>query len=355
VRPFVHESLPRRIVFGIGAVERVGDEVADLGSERVLLVADGNAAAIADGIAAQLGARLAARVGEVQQHVPEQRAAEARKVAADVGADGIVSVGGGSATGLAKAVAIDASIPIVAVPTTYAGSEMTPVYGITGEHKRTGRDARALPRIVVYDPALTVDLPAAVAGPSGLNAIAHCVEALYAPGSEPIGDLYAVEGIRVLARALPAVVADAHDLDARGDALYGAQLAGMALAIGGTALHHKVCHVLGGTYRLVHGEVNAAVLPHAAAYNAPAVATAMARVAEALGGPADAGAAGGLLFDLAGAIGAPTSLAGIGMPRDGLDRAAELAVADVGATNPRPIDVPSMRALLQDAFDGRRP
>ena len=221
MRAFVHEALPGRVLFGIDAVLRVAAEVAALGARRVLLIADGGAKPVADLLADQLGSLLAARLNEVRQHVPEELVATARKVVAGASPDSIVTIGGGSATGLGKVVAIETGIPLVVVPTTFAGSEMTPVYGITGEHKQTGRDLRALPRVVIYDPTLTMTLPKEVIGPSGLNAIAHCVEALYAPGSNPVGDLYAVEGVRILARALPAILDEPDDLGARGDALFG--------------------------------------------------------------------------------------------------------------------------------------
>jgi maleylacetate reductase len=355
VAPFTYDALPGRVVFAVGAVDRVADEVARLGSERVLVITDANAKATAEAIGERLGSRLAAMFADVRQHVPEELAAAARAAAADVDADGLVTVGGGSATGLGKAVAVETGVPIVAVPTTYAGSEMTPIYGITGAHKQTGRDLRALPKVVVYDPALTTGLPAEVTGPSAFNALAHCVEALYAPGANPIIGLLAEEGIRALGRSLPDAVRRPDDLDARSGTLYGAYLAGAALAVAGTALHHKLCHVLGGTYGLVHGDVNAVILPHAVAYNVPAVPEAMARVAAALGGPAEAGAAAGVLFDLAVAIGAPISLEAIGMPADGLDEAAALGVAEVGDSNPRPVDEPGLRALLQSAYEGSRP
>ncbi len=343
------------MVFGIDAVLQVVPEVTALGAGRVLLIADGAAQPVADLLADQLGSQLAARVSEVRQHVPEELVTATQSVVVASSPDAIVTIGGGSATGLGKAVAIETGIPLVVVPTTFAGSEMTPVYGITGEHKQTGRDLRALPRVVIYDPKLTMTLPKEVIGPSGLNAISHCVEALYAPGSNPIGDLYAVEGVRILARTLPAILDEPDDLEARGDALFGAHLAGKAFAVAGSALHHKLCHVLGGTFRLVHGEVNSVVLPHVTSFNAPAVPDAMARIAEALGGSPDGSAAAGLLFDLALRLGAPTSLDAIGMPADGLDFAAERAVAEVGSANPRLVDKASMRSLLQDAFDGRRP
>jgi maleylacetate reductase len=361
VKPFVHEALPGRVVFGVGSVGQVADEVAALGVGRVLLVVDEASKAVGDRIADDLGARYAGRLDEVRQHVPEELAADARRTAVETQADGVVTIGGGSATGLGKAIAVDPAaqasaggrVSLLAVPTTYAGSEMTPIYGVTGQHKQTGRDLRALPQTVVYDPVLTVGMPPAITASSGFNALAHCVEGLYAPGTDPIVALQAVEGIRALAGALPEAVDHPDDLDARGRALYGACLAGAVLAVAGTALHHKLCHVLGGTFGLVHGDVNAVVLPHVVAYNAAAAPEAMVAVAAGLGAsPGDEAVA---LRTLAERIGAPTSLAAIGMPADGLDVAAERAVSDTGTTNPRPPDVASLRALLQRAFDGAPP
>ncbi len=349
---FVYNALPGRVLFGVGSIDRVGAELDGLPG-RVFLVAGGSSAPIGDRIAAQLGARVAGRFDEVAQHVPEDLAERARQAAVGAGAEVVVTVGGGSAVGLGKAVAVHAGVPLVAVPTTYSGSEMTPFYGLTtGRQKRVATDLRALPRIVVYDPALTVGLPASVTAATGFNALAHCVEAFYAPGANPVTSLMAEEGIRALGRSLPTSVDSPADLDARGHALYGAYLAGAALAVTGTALHHKLCHVLGGTFGLVHGDVNAVVLPHVVAFNAGAVPAAMARVSAALGGPADPSAAAWRLADLAARIGAPTSLAQLGMPAAGLDSAAEQTVAAVGATNPRPVDVAAVRALLQAAFEG---
>ena len=360
---FVHEALPGRVVFGVGAVGQVADEVAALGLGRVLVVAGGSSKAVGDRIADDLGDRCAGRLDEVRQHVPEELAATARRTAVEARADGVVTVGGGSAIGLGKAIAVNPDTPgsrgrvtVVAVPTTYSGSEMTPIFGVTGEHKHTGRDLRALPRVVVYDPALTVGLPPTVTAASGFNALAHCVEAMYAPGTNPVVELQAIEGIRSLARALPQAVERPDDLDARGRALYGGYLAGTAFAVAGTALHHKLCHVLGGSFGLVHGDVNAVVLPHVVAYNADAAPDAMAAIASALGAAdGQAGQAAGELYDLAHRIGAPTSLAALGMPADRLDAAAERAVAETGTTNPRPPDTASLRALLQRAFDGAPP
>ncbi len=349
---FVYDALAGRVVFGDGTVGRVPDEAGLLGGGRVFLIADAQARAIADDVACALAARLVARWDEVAQHVPTGLAERARRAAGEAGADLLVCIGGGSSTGLAKAIALTTDVPILAVPTTYAGSEMTPIYGLTGEHKQTGRSLAVLPKTVIYDPLLTLGLPPGVTAASAFNAIAHCVEALYGPGHNPITSLMALEGIRAIARSLPVAVADGADVDSRRDLLYGAWLAGVSLATTGTALHHKLCHALGGTYDLVHGDVNAVVLPHAVAYNTPGAPAEMRGVAEALGAPD--GDAAGALHDLAVAIGAPTDLGAIGMPYEGLDEAAARAAADT-TVNPVPVDAQSVRSLLEQAWRGERP
>ena len=219
-----------------------------------------------------------------------------------------------------------------------------------GGQKKTGRDPRVLPRTVIYDPELTLGLPPALAAVSGMNAIAHAVEALYAVDANPVISLIAEEGMRALAAGLPAVLGAPHDIDARSNALYGAWLCGIALNGCAMALHHKLCHTLGGSFNLPHAETHSVILPHAVAYNAPAAPAAMARIARALG--ADDAAAG--LFALGRRLGTPTSLAAIGMPADGLDRAADLA-AFAPYPNPRPVERGAIRALLDDAFHGRAP
>jgi maleylacetate reductase len=349
VPTYVHDALPGRVVFGVGTVERVAGEVAALGIERALVIAGGSSKPTGDRLADRLGERYGGSFAEVRQHVPEELAAAAREAARATGIDGAVAVGGGSAIGLAKAVAVDLDVPVVAVPTTYSGSEMTPIYGITGRHKRTGHDRRALPRVVVYDPALTVGLPPDVTAASGLNALAHGVEALYAPGTDPVVALHAEAGIRALAEGLPGAVAAPADLVARGTALHGAHLAGRALAVAGTALHHKLCHVLGGTFGLDHARTHAVVLPYVVDLLAPREPDALARAAVALSGPADPHAAAGLLADLADRLGAPTDLATLGLPADGLDQAAEMAAAATG------FDPAELRDLLGAAHAGRRP
>ncbi|HEX5497506.1 MAG TPA: maleylacetate reductase [Mycobacteriales bacterium] len=363
VGAFTRDPVPGRVVFGPGSAAQTAEEITALGLRRIMVIAAGSAAAAGAALVDRLGGPVgrsgrggraglvAGTFDRVRQHVPEDLAASAGHTARQLSADGVLALGGGSAIGLAKAVALDTGALVLAVPTTYSGSEMTPIYGLTGRHKRVGRDPLARPRLVVYDPELTTSLPPAVTAASGFNALAHCVEALYAPGANPLTALHATAGIRALAHSLPVAVREPTDLDARGEALFGAFLAGGALATAGTALHHRLCHVLGGTFGLPHAEVNSVLLPHVAAFNRPAVPEAMAAVAAALGA-ADAAAG---LHDLAVRLGAPTSLAVLGMPADGLDLAARRAVAEVGSSNPRPVDADGLRALLDDAHHGRSP
>jgi maleylacetate reductase len=284
-------------------------------------------------------------------HVPAAVAAAARDKARRVRADCCVAIGGGSTTGLAKAIALTAKLPILAIPTTYAGSEMTPIWGITeGGVKKTGRDVRVLPKTVIYDPALTTSLPVALSVTSGINAIAHCVEALYSKDANPIMSLIAEEGIRALASGLRAVVKQPRDLEARSRALYGAWLGGVAMSAVGMALHHKLCHTLGGTFNLPHAETHTVVLPHAVAYNTSAAPEVMERIARAL----SARSAAEGLFDLAASLGAAVSLKSLGMRREQLDQAADLAIQNP-YYNPRPVTREGIRSLLEDAFEGRRP
>ena len=249
-----------------------------------MLINDAMTAAAADTINEQMGSRLHLRWNEVAQHVPVELAERARAAATQHGIDAVVTIGGGSSTGLAKALALSHRVPIVAVPTTYAGSEQTTIYGLTGgQHKQTGKDPIVLPRVVVYDPELTLGLPGFVTGPSAFNALAHSVEALWAPGNNPITSALALEGVRAIARSLPTVMAEPADVDGRGDLLYGAALSGMALGATAAGLHHKLCHVLGGRFNLVHADAHSVVLPHALAFNAPVLPAEMDRLAEALG------------------------------------------------------------------------
>ncbi|MDQ3794937.1 MAG: maleylacetate reductase, partial [Actinomycetota bacterium] len=258
MRAFTYEALPGRVVFGAGVSrDKLAEEVGRLDAERVLLVATGQEKELAEELARPLGERLAGRFTGVRPHVPVEVAERARNAAREVGADCLLSVGGGSTTGTAKAVALETELPIVAVPTTYAGSEMTPVYGLTsGQRKRTGKSLKVLPKAVIYDPELTFSLPDFITGPSAMNAMAHCVEAFYAPGANPITSLMAEEGIRTLASGVPAAVSRPENLEGRTQTLYGAYLAGAAFAAAGGGIHHKICHVLGGAYDLPHAETH---------------------------------------------------------------------------------------------------
>lgn len=351
MRFFTYDALPGRVVFGVGSLAGLPEEIDRIEVSAVLLVVDPLTKPVADDLAERLGAREAGVYTDIQQHVPAEAAEHAVAAARETSADCVVTIGGGTTTGFGKAIALETGIAHVAVPTTYAGSEMTPIYGITaGGEKRVGRDLRVLPRTVIYDPELTTSLPPSVTGPSGMNAIAHCVEALYANAANPITSLMAEEGIRALRVGIAGAVERPNDLEARTEALYGAYLAGAALAVVGMAIHHRICHVLGGTFGLGHGEVNAVILPHAVRFNRPAAPEALERVARALGVD-DAAAA---LFDFAASIGAPTSLEALGMREEDLDRAAEL-VLDPPPWNPRPVGVADVRGILDDAYHGRRP
>lgn len=353
VPTFVHDPPSPRVVFGAGSLTRVPDETRALG-RRVMLVAGAHARDSADQVSAAFGADVVARIHQVVEHVPADVAAQAVQQARVGEVDVVVSIGGGSATGLAKAVAKETGVPVVAVPTTYAGSEMTPIWGLTeAAAKTTGRLAAVVPRTVVYDPELTVRLPVEVSTASGMNAMAHCVEALYAPDATPVTSLLAEEGLRRLALALPAIVADPGDLGGRSDAMHGAWLSGWVLGSTTMGLHHKLAHVLGGGYGLSHRGVHAALLPQVAAFNAEAAPDALGRAARALGGtrPVDAGR---VLFELAGTIGAPTSLAALGLSIDAVEQVAA-AVSASGVDNPAPTDDDALRTLLLNAYAGRGP
>jgi alcohol dehydrogenase class IV len=354
-REFVYEALPGRVVFGPGSARReLAGAVEALGVRRLMLIAAGPEAALADRLAAPLGDQVVGRFDGVRPHVPVEVGAAAVAAAREADADAVLAVGGGSTTGTAKAVALATGLPIVAVPTTYAGSEMTPVWGSTeGGVKTTGRDPAVLPRLVVYDPELTISLPAEITAASGMNALAHCVEALYAPGRNPVTSLIALEAIEALARALPGAVAAPADIGARSEALYGAYLAGSAFAVAGSGLHHKICHALGGAFDLPHAETHSVVLPHVVAFQQPAAESAMDRVAIAMG--TVPGGAATALFDLAVGLCVPVSLAAIGMPADSIERVVGPIVAAVPADNPRRVDAADVRAILAAAYAGERP
>ena len=345
---FSYRFRPVRVVFGAGALSRLAEVATEIGLRRVLLVTTPgrtSEAAVAARILGDFGVGVFDRAAP---HVPTPLVTAALREAERLEVDGAVAIGGGSAIGLAKALALRAGLPVIAVPTTYSGSEMTDVWGITeGERKETGRDDRVAPRAVFYDAALTVSLPAALSAASGLNAMAHCVEALYAPDQHAMSALFAREGIRVLAASLPGVVRDPSDGNARERAFFGAHLAGRALDLAAMGLHHKLCHVLGGTFGLPHALTHAILLPYVTAYNAPAAEVAMAEIAAALG--AETAWAG--LYALRQALGITATLRDLGLGPAELDRAADLAVAGSYA-NPREITREGVREILEGAYAG---
>lgn len=352
MREFAYEAQPMRVVLRPGAsVTATPDEAERLGLRRLLVVSGPRGADTARAVADALGAACVGLHAEARMHVPAEVADRAVEVARGAGADGCVAVGGGSAIGLGKVIALRTGMPLIAVPSTYSGSEMTPVWGLT-EHgaKRTGRDPSVLPRSVVYDPELTLSLPVSLSVTSGINAVAHAAEALYAPDASPLVSLMAEEGARAMTGALPGVAADPRDLDARGRALYGAWLCGAALGATTMGLHHKLCHVLGGTFGLPHAETHTVVLPYALAYNAPAAPEAMTRLGRAL----DTDDAPGALWELSGRLGASCSLAELGLAEADLTVAARAATGQA-YPNPRPISEDGVLDVLRSAYAGDRP
>jgi maleylacetate reductase len=351
VRSFTYAGAPSRVVFGAGAVAGLAAEVDRLGAKRALVLSTPGRNASVRAAVAGLGERLVGIYDKALMHVPVELAQDARRVAQELRADCCIAWGGGSTIGLGKAIALTSGLPVIAVPTTYSGSEMTAVVGMTeGGLKQTQRDPRMLPKTVVYDPELTLGLPPATSAASGMNAIAHGVEALYAHDANPISMRFAEEGIHALASALPRVIAAPADLDARSDALYGAWLAGASFATTSLGVHHKLCHVLGGTFNLPHAETHSIVLPHAIRYNRDAAPDARKRIARALGA---AEAATGM-YDLELRLGLRMKLSEIGMPADGLERAAKIAT-ESPYPNPRPPVYQEVLTLLEHAYRGERP
>lgn len=344
---FDYESHPVRVVFGVGRLAEVAAETDRLGARRVMVIADGHAPN-QDTLMVALGDRVAVRWHEVAQHVPVDLADRAVKAAETAEVDAVVSLGGGSSTGLAKAIALSIGIPIVAIPTTYAGSELTPVYGMTGgNRKRTGTDERVRPKAVIYDPKLTVGLPVGVTGPSAFNAMAHCFAALWSPKGDPLTSALAADAVRTVWAALPTAMAHPGDLEARAGLQYAAFLAGTALASAGTGLQHKISHELGGRLNLSHADTHSVVLPYVVALNTPAASDMVARLRPFLGDEP-----GVALWRLAKESGLRTDLARLGARREHL---AEVAADVAGTPNPVPVDAAMIEALLVRALDGAPP
>ncbi|MET9683838.1 maleylacetate reductase [Streptomyces coeruleorubidus] len=337
-----------RVIFGAGGLRQLRDEAERLGLRRLLVLSTPGQRALAQQAATLLGDRCAGMFTEARMHVPVQVAEAARAAARDAGADGCLAIGGGSAIGLGKAIALTSGLPLIGVPTTYAGSEMTTVWGLTEDgRKRTGRDRAVLPRSVVYDPELTVGLPVDMSVTSGFNAVAHAVEALYAPDASPIVSLMAEEGVRSLVAALPVIAADPGDMGARTHALRGAWLCGACLGATTMSLHHKLCHILGGTFDLPHAAVHTVLLPYVAAFNLPAAPAAEQALRRAL-------ATDDVAKHLARAsaeLGAPRSLADLGLTVPDVDDVIAQA-QDQPYANPRPVAAEALGFLLSAALQG---
>jgi maleylacetate reductase len=339
---FTFDQLPQRVVFGVDAARTAtAPEIERLGARRVLAIASTRDAERVATLLDPLGGRVVGTFTEVREHVPLPTAEAARDAAAAAGADLLLAIGGGSTIGAAKAVAMTARLPIVAVPTTYAGSEITPIWGLTENgRKTTGVDPAVLPRVVIYDPTLTATLPPDLAAASGFNALAHAVEAMWAPRRNPVSTAVAGEAVERLARGLG--TGDPAEL------LCGAWLGSSAFAVAGSGLHHKLCHVLGGTFGLPHAGTHAVVLPHVLAFNAPGAPDVARRVARALG--VDDAVTG--LRALADAHGIPRGLRALGLPEDALAEAAALTEPAVPADNPVPVADGAMLRLVRAAWSG---
>jgi maleylacetate reductase len=341
---FTHDVPPQRVVYAAGAVARIGEEAERLKLARALVVATpGGGARLGKKMADLLGARSAGLHAQAVVHVPKAVAAAGLAAALETKADGLVAVGGGAAIGLAKAIARETGLPILAVPTTYSGSEATSIFGVTdGARKVTGRDIKVLPRTILYDPDLTLELPAAVSAASGMNAIAHCVESFWADGRTPVTQALGSESMRRFAKNLPAVVADGSDRDARCECLVAAWLAGTVLSVS-NGLQHKLAHVLGGL-GLPHAETHAIILPHVMRFNLKAASEASERLADTL----DSGDPAGAIATLLNKFPIPERLGEVGFDPGKADFVAgEIAAASI--VSPRAVSANDVRELLEAA------
>ena len=326
---FTYAANPVRVLFGRGTLGALGDEARRLGMRRVLLVGTPRHAGRAEEV---LGSLLAARFEDPVMHTPVDVTERALKVVAEHDVDGVVAVGGGSATGLSKAIALHTDLPQLVVPTTYAGSELTAVLGQTADGRKTTQtNPKVRPETVLYDVDLTLGLPVPLSAASGLNALAHAVEARYAPDANPVTDLLANEAVRLLTSALPRIARDPSDVDARTDALRGAYLAGTCLDAVRMGLHHRLCHLLGGKFGLPHAETHAVLLPYVMAHQ----------------GLDDAGD----VFALAESLPIPHSLAELGLTEADIDGEPEAGLLRQALTGTRPATAPSLKALTQQVVD----
>ena len=355
MREFIYQAHPMRVRFGVRAFDVVAEEVEHLGLQHIAVLCTPGRAELGQSLARALGSMCVGVIAKAVMHVPREVATETIAEIQALGADGCVSIGGGSAIGLGKAVALETGVATIAIPTTYAGSEMTTVWGMTADgHKTTGRNESVLPKSVIYDPELTTGLPVETSITSGFNALAHAVEALYTPDSSPIISLMAEEGIRALTSVLLGIRANPEALEARSDALYGAWLCGTWLGSTTMSLHHKICHVLGGTLNLPHADTHTVMLPHVLAFNQPAVPEAVTALSRALGSPQGTAITDPArsLWELARELGAPTSLQDLGMKQEDIPPIVR-DVLNSSYGNPREVSEESITRIITAAWTGR--
>jgi maleylacetate reductase len=347
----VYNATPPRIVFAAGAADTIADEVERAGARRALVVTTPGRGALGERLAARLGERCAGLLPEAVSQVPIELARRGREIAREAGADCIISAGGGASIGLGKGISLELGLPIIAVPTTYSGSEVTGFCGITIDGvKRMHISLNMLAHTIIYDPELTLGLPADISAASALNALAHCVDCIYVRTVNPIVALAAVEGARVIAQAAPQVMNNPMDLQARSELLYGAYLGGVALT-GGFALQHGLAHVLGGSFGVPHGLSHSLVLPYVAAYNNAFASRQLGRIAQALG----ASSIGAGIYDLSRALGLELGLARHGLEKSALDEAARITLETDDDMNPGPVTLEGVRHILEAAWNGARP
>ena len=348
-RSFVYNAVPTNARFGVGEVRHLGQELDRLESQRVLFVTTPGGKRRHEDIVLHDN-RFVAVFDRVEPHCPEPTVQAVVSSFLDAGADTVVTLGGGSAIGLGKVLAAEHGAKFIAIPTTYSGSEVTPIYGrkIDGE-KRTRVDRAAIPHAVIYDPELTLTLPAAETSSTGMNSLAHAVEALYPPAPNPIARQLAFEAVELLVRSLPICVEEPDNLGARSDALYAGFIGGLLVSMVGVALHHALGHILGGLFNMRHGDYNSAVLPQIVGFNQSAVPD-IGRAFERVGirNPGEG------VHRLVEQIGAPSNLRDLGMPEDGIELAARAALKK-SPRNPRQYTAEDMLKLIGEAYYGRPP
>lgn len=351
---FHYKALPIDVHFGVGKSAKAKDILLQQGYHKVLIITTPGQEEAGHKLEKELQEICAGVYPHAVMHVPIEVANKAVEFAQDNDIDCCLALGGGSTIGLAKAIALQTQLPIVAIPTTYAGSEMTTIYGLTENNlKTTGRDIHVLPKVVIYDPELNLTLPAQISACSGMNAMAHAVEALYAEDKNPIVSLMAIDSIKALKSALPVIVKDLTNISARQKATYGAWLAGVCLGSVGMAIHHKICHTLGGTFNLPHAQAHAITLAYSVHYNRHADSEAMDRLAEALG-VSSREEVGIAIYRLNESLGIELALKDIGLPEEGPAEVARM-VCDSPYYNPREYNYDELEALLQRAYKGLPP